>query len=171
MTAQVATIGANWQNRRSGQKVIKRFFSTGSMAMPAARFQTSNFNWPLIFFRTPQRPSWPGAILHFQSQARHWTNLWSMFLDKTALCMRAAYIIEQFASGRWKNGWQQKKNVPGLDTRTWTQNLYWGWLWQLRPLLEKKGDGYPAFMPNKFIWPVLDYFRPTRSLVRHHIWH
>jgi len=38
--------------------------------------------------------------------------------------------------------------VSGLNTEVWTQNLYWGWLYQLRPLLDKKGNGYPSFMQN-----------------------
>jgi len=39
--------------------------------------------------------------------------------------------------------------VGGLATTTWTQNLYWGWLYGLEPLLGPKGAGYPTFMQNK----------------------
>ncbi|KKU09544.1 MAG: hypothetical protein UX15_C0034G0002 [Parcubacteria group bacterium GW2011_GWA1_45_7] len=38
--------------------------------------------------------------------------------------------------------------LSGLSTENWTQNLYWGWLYQLRPLLDEKGSGYPSFMQN-----------------------
>jgi len=38
--------------------------------------------------------------------------------------------------------------LAGLPTENWTQNLYWGWLYQLRPLLDEKGSGYPSFMQN-----------------------
>lgn len=38
--------------------------------------------------------------------------------------------------------------LASLSNETWTQNLYWGWLYQLRPLLETKGNGYPVFMQN-----------------------
>jgi len=38
--------------------------------------------------------------------------------------------------------------VLGLSTEIWTQNLYWGWLYQLRPLLDVKQSGYPTFMQN-----------------------
>ena len=38
--------------------------------------------------------------------------------------------------------------VSGLDTEIWTQNLYWGWLYQLRSLLDVKQNGYPMFMQN-----------------------
>jgi hypothetical protein len=38
--------------------------------------------------------------------------------------------------------------VSGLNTEIWTQNLYWGWLYQLRPLLDVRQSGYPTFMQN-----------------------
>jgi len=38
--------------------------------------------------------------------------------------------------------------VSGLSTEVWTQNLYWGWLYQLRPLLDVRQNGYPTFMRN-----------------------
>lgn len=38
--------------------------------------------------------------------------------------------------------------LSGLETEVWTQNLYWGWLYQLRPLLDEKSSGYPVFMQN-----------------------
>ncbi|WP_161569217.1 DUF3160 domain-containing protein [Candidatus Oscillochloris fontis] len=31
----------------------------------------------------------------------------------------------------------------------WTQNLYWTWVYSLRPLLEPVGDGYPQFMRSE----------------------
>lgn len=43
---------------------------------------------------------------------------------------------------------QMQTYVSGLPTEHWTQNLYWGWLYQLRPLLDKTSSGYPAFMRN-----------------------
>ena len=38
--------------------------------------------------------------------------------------------------------------IAGLPTENWTQNLYWGWLYQLLPLLDEKPSGYPTFMQN-----------------------
>ncbi|MBU7038525.1 MAG: DUF3160 domain-containing protein [Theionarchaea archaeon] len=35
-----------------------------------------------------------------------------------------------------------------VDVLTWTQNLYWSWLYSLLPLLEEKGECYPAFMQS-----------------------
>ncbi len=37
-------------------------------------------------------------------------------------------------------------SIASLDTKTWTQNLYWSWLYTLEPLREPKGEGYPSFM-------------------------
>jgi len=39
--------------------------------------------------------------------------------------------------------------IADLDKKTWTQNLYWGWLYTLLPLTEEKGEGYPSFMRNQ----------------------
>ncbi len=36
--------------------------------------------------------------------------------------------------------------VAGYDEQTWTQNLYWSWLYTLRPMLDPVGEGYPQFM-------------------------
>lgn len=36
-----------------------------------------------------------------------------------------------------------------LPKSAWTQNLYWGWLNALKPLLEEKSNGYPSFMQNQ----------------------
>ncbi len=46
---------------------------------------------------------------------------------------------------------KMKSYVDSLPNESWTQNLYWGWLYQLRPLTEGKPDGYPIFMQN-FAW-------------------
>lgn len=38
--------------------------------------------------------------------------------------------------------------LTSVKTPIWTQNLYWGWMYSLRPLTEKRGNGYPLFMQN-----------------------
>lgn len=38
--------------------------------------------------------------------------------------------------------------ISDLGEDKWTQNLYWGWLYQLQPLLTNNREGYPAFMQN-----------------------
>jgi hypothetical protein len=35
-----------------------------------------------------------------------------------------------------------------LPESQWTENLYWNWLYTLRPLLDEKGEGYPYFMQS-----------------------
>ena len=42
-----------------------------------------------------------------------------------------------------------REYLAGLDVQTWTQNLSWGWLYSLKPMLEARGEGYPAFMQNQ----------------------
>ncbi len=36
-----------------------------------------------------------------------------------------------------------------LSDRDWNRNLYWSWLYALKPLLAEYGDGYPTFMTTK----------------------
>jgi hypothetical protein len=39
-----------------------------------------------------------------------------------------------------------KDEVSALELDSWTQNLYWSWLYALQPIFAPKGDQYPAFM-------------------------
>lgn len=48
-----------------------------------------------------------------------------------------------------ENSQKMKDYISKLDENTWTQNLYWGWLYSLLPLTEEKSTGYPSFMTNK----------------------
>jgi hypothetical protein len=41
-----------------------------------------------------------------------------------------------------------REEFASLPEEQWTENLYWNWLHTLRPLLETKGAGYPAFMQS-----------------------
>lgn len=41
---------------------------------------------------------------------------------------------------------KMRKYIAALPPDAWKQNLYWGWLWTLKPLAEPKGANYPAFM-------------------------
>lgn len=43
---------------------------------------------------------------------------------------------------------KMKKYIAELPNDNWTQNLYWGWLYSLKPLTEAKSEGYPSFMKN-----------------------
>lgn len=42
-----------------------------------------------------------------------------------------------------------RKHIENLDGETWTQNLYWSWLYTLDTLVGEKGEGFPSFMHNK----------------------
>lgn len=44
---------------------------------------------------------------------------------------------------------KMRQYITGLDKNIWTQNLYWGWLYTLEPLLREREEGYPAFMRNQ----------------------
>jgi hypothetical protein len=42
-----------------------------------------------------------------------------------------------------------RKEIKGLQSDSWTQNLYWSWLYTFQPLLEPKDARYPAFMQTQ----------------------
>jgi len=42
-----------------------------------------------------------------------------------------------------------KEEVTGFGFDSWTQNLYWSWLYAMQPIFEPKGTQYPAFMQNQ----------------------
>ena len=42
-----------------------------------------------------------------------------------------------------------RKEISGLGTDSWTQNLYWSWLYSLQPLTSPKDARYPAFMQTQ----------------------
>lgn len=47
-----------------------------------------------------------------------------------------------------ENMGKMKAQIAGLNQETWTQNLYWSWLYTLMPLVQEKPEGYPSFMRN-----------------------
>jgi hypothetical protein len=62
-------------------------------------------------------------------------------------------ILEEMGEDQYANYEAQMQKVRteiaalGLDS--WTQNLYWSWLYGFEPLLEPKGDPYPPFMQTQ----------------------
>jgi hypothetical protein len=42
-----------------------------------------------------------------------------------------------------------KLQFAGFNIADWNRNLYWGWLYALKPLLTEFRDGYPTFMQTK----------------------
>jgi len=39
-----------------------------------------------------------------------------------------------------------RQEIANLETDSWTQNLYWSWLYAFQPVIAVKGESYPAFM-------------------------
>jgi hypothetical protein len=42
-----------------------------------------------------------------------------------------------------------RTEVAALGIDSWTQNVYWSWLYTFQPLIEPKGSAYPAFMQTQ----------------------
>ena len=42
-----------------------------------------------------------------------------------------------------------KSQVAALGTDSWTQNLYWSWMYSFHPLIAPKGSAYPPFMQTQ----------------------
>ena len=42
-----------------------------------------------------------------------------------------------------------KDEVATLELDSWTQNVYWSWLYAFHPLIDVKGDAFPAFMQTQ----------------------
>ena len=61
-----------------------------------------------------------------------------------------------------------REEFASLPDEQWTENLYWGWLHTLRPMLEPKGKGYPSFMRSP-LWvdKGLNAFLGSWSELRH----
>ena len=61
-------------------------------------------------------------------------------------------ILQEMDETHYLNYNEQMSKVQGeisaLEMDSWTQNLYWGWLYSFQPLIEVKGEAYPAFMGN-----------------------
>lgn len=71
-----------------------------------------------------------------------------------AMGSREAYaILESMGEtgyGKYaKNMRKLQEHIATLEAGTWTQNLYWSWLYTLAPLTEAHGKGYPSFMQNQ----------------------
>jgi hypothetical protein len=62
-------------------------------------------------------------------------------------------ILEK--QGDTKRRWYQKEfdklkeEFDGFGVREWNKNLYWAWLYALKPLLKDFGEGYPTFMSTE----------------------
>ena len=63
---------------------------------------------------------------------------------------QAYSLLKQMGETKYKNYDTQmakvKTEVSKLGTDSWTQNLYWSWLYALQPITAVKGSQYPIFM-------------------------
>ena len=48
-----------------------------------------------------------------------------------------------------------KSQVAALGIDSWTQNLYWSWLYSFQPIIAPKGSAYPPFMQTQ-AWTLKD---------------
>ncbi len=62
-------------------------------------------------------------------------------------------ILDEMGETAYRRYPEQMAKLRGeilaLQLDSWTQNLYWAWLYALQPLLEPKGAAYPAFMQTR----------------------
>lgn len=62
-------------------------------------------------------------------------------------------ILDEMGETSYENYTEQmtkvKGEVAGFGLDSWTQNLYWSWLYALQPVFAVKGEQYPAFMQTQ----------------------
>ncbi len=62
----------------------------------------------------------------------------------------ALAILEAMGESEYENFDSQmteiRSQLAGLDTDTWTENVYWSWLYSLKPVFAVKGEQFPEFM-------------------------
>lgn len=85
---------------------------------------------------------------------------------------RAEGIIEAEGDAEYDGYSEQLAKLRGefaaLPAEQWVENLYWNWLYSLRPLLEVKGEGYPVFMQNEaWVDKDLNAFLGSWAELRH----
>ena len=65
----------------------------------------------------------------------------------------AAKILKEMGENQYDNYETQmakvRQEIASLQTDSWTQNLYWSWLYSLQPLTTPKDIRYPAFMQTQ----------------------
>jgi hypothetical protein len=65
----------------------------------------------------------------------------------------AASLLTDMGEGQYANFDTQsakvRTEVAALGLDSWTQNLYWSWLYSFQPLIAPKDSAYPAFMQTQ----------------------
>ncbi len=66
---------------------------------------------------------------------------------------RAREMLDELKDSSYENYDAQfdalKEQFDNFTADDWGKNLYWSWLYTLKPLLEERGDGYPTFMQTE----------------------
>ena len=66
---------------------------------------------------------------------------------------RAKELLEQLDDSNYDNYDEQfnrvKEEFDGFSAAEWNKNLYWSWLYALKPLLKEFDAGYPTFMQTE----------------------
>lgn len=84
---------------------------------------------------------------------------------------RALAIMKTLPSGKFDGYDQQmaamRKETAAIPKAKWQSNLYYGWLWSLRSVVEPAPAGYPSFMRNeawvdKSLWTGLGSWTELR---------
>jgi hypothetical protein len=61
-------------------------------------------------------------------------------------------LLKEMGASNYANYDTQMAKVKGeiasLGSDSWTQNLYWSWLYSFQPIIAPKGSAYPPFMQN-----------------------
>lgn len=62
----------------------------------------------------------------------------------------ALALLEEMGENEYENFDSQMSEIRGqlaaLDEDTWTENVYWSWLYALKPVFAEKGEQFPEFM-------------------------
>ena len=62
-------------------------------------------------------------------------------------------ILDEMGETEYESYDQQmqkvRKEIADFGLDSWTQNLYWSWLYAMQPIFEPKGEQYPAFMQTQ----------------------
>ena len=65
----------------------------------------------------------------------------------------ALAILDEMGETHYENFDAQmtkvRQEIAGLGMDSWTQNLYWSWLYAFQPVIEKKDERFPAFMQTQ----------------------
>ncbi len=66
---------------------------------------------------------------------------------------RAVELLEELKDSNYANYSAQfdalREEFDSFTEEEWNRNLYWSWLYSLKPLLEEFGEGYPTFMQTR----------------------